>query len=482
MPSTTDTLEQQNEGGQCISLRIGDPESTLVASIQEILNVVPRLSSNICIYRVPEKLRKINEEAYTPQLVSIGPFHHGKENLRAMETHKWQYLHSFIYRKPDIALPEYVKTMKQIEERTRQCYSESVSINSDEFVTMMLVDGCFILEFLLRNLPLELSHREDPLSSTDWLSSAIKCDFILLENQLPFFVLERLYKLNQGDGLHSLIKIIRFSFSRMVPEEEQVLRQNSKCSKVKQMLASVCNCCSSSSSCAMLRENGETDSVSTVEMPDLVFRTFQVKHLLDFLRDCYIPSLPKMSLGNEKELEFPNNVTTLHEAGVKFEVVTGKCLLDISFKEGVLAIPCINIQDWTESLLRNMICFEQLHCVAPRYITDYASLLDSFIDSSKDVILLREHGIIKSLLGDHEQVSLLFNKLVKEVNVDAGDFYFCDICQDLNAYYRVIWHSWKANLRHTYFNTPWTVISVLAAAVLLVLTLLQTIYTIKSSH
>ncbi|XP_042505587.1 UPF0481 protein At3g47200-like [Macadamia integrifolia] len=283
-------------------------------------------------------------------LNSIGPFHHGKENLRAMETHKWQYLHSFVDRKPDITLPEYVKTMKQIEERTRQCYSESISTNSDEFVTMMLFDGCFMLEFLLRNLPLEPSHREDPVSSTDWLSSALKCDFILLENQLPFFVLECLYKLTK-----------------------------------------------------------EMDT---------------------------IPSL--------KFFAFP-------------------------FLIG-------------QSLLRNMICFEQLHCVAPRYITDNASLLDSFIDSAKDVILLREHGIIKSLLGDHEQVSLLFNKLVKEVNIDAGDFYFSDICQDLNAYYRVIWHSWKANLRHTYFNTPWSVISVLAAAVLLVLTLLQTTFTIKSSH
>ncbi|XP_043709735.1 UPF0481 protein At3g47200-like isoform X2 [Telopea speciosissima] len=459
---------------------IGDPESILVASIQERLNVVPPLSSKFCIYRVPEKLRKINEEAYTPQLVSIGPFHHGKENLRVMERHKWQYLRSFVDRRPDIDLSEYVKNMKQIEERTRQCYAEIISFNSDEFVTMMLVDGCFILEFLLRNLPLEVNNREDPVSSNLWLSNAIKCDLILLENQLPFFVLECLYKLNKGYGHNSLIEIIRFSFSRMVPKEEQELRENSKCSQVKQLLAFVCDCCSSSSSCALLRENGETDSESTEEMREQLFRPSQVKHLLDYVRDCYIPSSANTSLGNE-ELELPHNVTQLREAGVKFEVGKGKCLLDLSFKKGVLAIPCINIQDWTDSLLRNMIAFEQLHCVGTKYITDYATLLDSFIDSSKDVILLHERGIIKSLLGDHEQVSLLFNKLVNEVNIDAGDFYFSDICQDLNAYYRVTWHTWKANLRHTYFNTPWTIISVIAAAVLLVLTFLQTIYSIISA-
>ncbi|KAL6202972.1 hypothetical protein ACLB2K_026676 [Fragaria x ananassa] len=40
------------------------------------------------IYRVPEKLRRLNENAYTPRVVSIGPFHHGKESLKPMEEHK----------------------------------------------------------------------------------------------------------------------------------------------------------------------------------------------------------------------------------------------------------------------------------------------------------------------------------------------------------------------------------------------------------
>ncbi|CAL2240902.1 unnamed protein product [Prunus armeniaca] len=54
-----------------------------------------------CIYRVPNKLRKVNEAAYTPQLISIGPFHHGKPELKDMENHKKKYCENFLARSED---------------------------------------------------------------------------------------------------------------------------------------------------------------------------------------------------------------------------------------------------------------------------------------------------------------------------------------------------------------------------------------------
>jgi hypothetical protein len=44
--------------------------------------------SECCIYKVPDKLRKVNEEAYTPKLVSIGPFHHDLEELWGVKIQK----------------------------------------------------------------------------------------------------------------------------------------------------------------------------------------------------------------------------------------------------------------------------------------------------------------------------------------------------------------------------------------------------------
>ena len=37
-----------------------------------------------CIYRVPNSFRKVRPEAYTPQLISIGPLHYGDAKLQIM--------------------------------------------------------------------------------------------------------------------------------------------------------------------------------------------------------------------------------------------------------------------------------------------------------------------------------------------------------------------------------------------------------------
>jgi hypothetical protein len=44
------------------------------------------LVSRCCIYKVPQKIRKLNQEAYTPTIVSIGPFHYGDKRLESMES------------------------------------------------------------------------------------------------------------------------------------------------------------------------------------------------------------------------------------------------------------------------------------------------------------------------------------------------------------------------------------------------------------
>ncbi|XP_060674803.1 uncharacterized protein LOC132804440 isoform X2 [Ziziphus jujuba] len=59
---------------------------------------VPHSNSDRIIYKVPNKLRKIRPAAYTPQLVSIGPFHHGVSNLKAMEHYKAKYMEKFLRR------------------------------------------------------------------------------------------------------------------------------------------------------------------------------------------------------------------------------------------------------------------------------------------------------------------------------------------------------------------------------------------------
>ncbi|KAH9741174.1 DUF862 domain-containing protein [Citrus sinensis] len=58
-------------------------------------------SKECCIYRVPQSQRCLNPSDYTPHIVSIGPLHHGNEELKAMEDNKLRYLHHFLQRTKD---------------------------------------------------------------------------------------------------------------------------------------------------------------------------------------------------------------------------------------------------------------------------------------------------------------------------------------------------------------------------------------------
>lgn len=67
-------------------------------SITSKMDNLPTISLESCIYRVPEKFRRANEEAYTPQIISIGPFHRDNKKLRSAQEIKLRYLKSFLTR------------------------------------------------------------------------------------------------------------------------------------------------------------------------------------------------------------------------------------------------------------------------------------------------------------------------------------------------------------------------------------------------
>ncbi|KAG6718426.1 hypothetical protein I3842_04G148400 [Carya illinoinensis] len=147
-----------------------------------------------CIYKVPHHLRKLNEEAYTPQVISIGPFHHGNQNLQTLEKYKVRYLEDFM-RRASTSPENLIRIVKGSEERIRQCYAETIELDSDALVTMILLDATFIIEYFLRDMfPVQWTD-VDRTVIKPWITARMQLDFLLLENQLPFFILKDLYGL-----------------------------------------------------------------------------------------------------------------------------------------------------------------------------------------------------------------------------------------------------------------------------------------------
>lgn len=125
--------------------------------------------SHHSIYRVPEYIKNMtNPNAYRPQVVSLGPFHHGDPALLQMEKHKWRAVAHLVKRsgKP---LQEFIVAVEEIKVQLQEAYEnlEDIWYQDTLFVEMMLKDGCFLLEmarvFELRG-KVEDYEPDDPVS------------------------------------------------------------------------------------------------------------------------------------------------------------------------------------------------------------------------------------------------------------------------------------------------------------------------------
>jgi Plant protein of unknown function len=105
--------------------------------------------AKLSIYRVPKSLRDGDDKSYIPQMVSIGPIHHGKRKLREMEQHKWRAVHRVLQRtRHDI--DRYINAIRPLEERIRSCYEGQISMRSDEFLLSLVLSLYFLLSTGIR--------------------------------------------------------------------------------------------------------------------------------------------------------------------------------------------------------------------------------------------------------------------------------------------------------------------------------------------
>ena len=425
--------ENQNEEGQIeanASIGNGQQHIELINEITKMLtSLEPPLSTDCCIYRVPDYLRKLNEAAYTPKVISIGPFHHGNIRLQTMEKQKVRYLKSIMERANDvITLETLVSTIKQLEGWIRRCYREAILLSSDDFVKMILLDVSFILELFWKCHWCSWTRDDSP-----WLINASMQDLLLLENQIPFFIIEELFGLAFPFLCNSSPSLIQLTFHFFSHFNVQ----------------------------------------NIPPLPDV-----RIKHFTDLLRTFQLPQTQELPPRCDEMIKHLYSATQLYEAGVKFKVSSSKCLLDLKFTNGVLEIPCIQLEDKTETLIRNLMAFEQCHDSGQSYITDYYFILDFLINTSHDVDLLCKKGIMVNYLGNSNAATSMVNRLNNEIvwmNLSSD---YCCLSKELNGFYENRWNNWKATLKREYFSTPWRTASTVAAVIFLVLTFIQTVCSI----
>ncbi|KAI3771306.1 hypothetical protein L6452_02468 [Arctium lappa] len=132
---------------------------------------------------VHSSVRNLCPRSFNPRVVSIGPLHREDENVQAFEGQKATYLNRLLHR---LKSPQEEKdSIHEIQ----ACYAGIKIYGDVEFAKMMVMDACFILEFIQRNLK-----SDESISRKMLLAQSVIYDLVLLENQIPFFVLDDIFR------------------------------------------------------------------------------------------------------------------------------------------------------------------------------------------------------------------------------------------------------------------------------------------------
>ncbi|XP_072991615.1 UPF0481 protein At3g47200-like [Typha latifolia] len=429
------------------------------------------------IYRVPPEIRSTHAKAYTPMAVRIGPFFYSRRNskeLKQMQNYKWtcvrKLMHNDNYSR---SLKSCFAAIKNLEPTIRASYSDESTMStfsSDKLAEMMLLDGCFILHVLLKHYEEAEIRRTEAIEEAEisrteaideddmqvigrcWIWNLVTYDLLLLENQIPFIVIVHLFVLYKNNYMLCIL------------DEPQNLDEPRK------YLVE----------CALGLFRDIHPHRADASFSD---RYRQVHHLLHLfylsIPQCAQPTKSSRVDTLEEIQHWVPSAKELQDAGVKFKKrKNASSFLDVKFQKGVMEIPPLEVHDYSNSLFRNLIAFEQCYPDTPCQITVYAAFMDCLLNTPEDTRLLHLSGILTNRMTSDQDAAHFFSRLCNQVHYPTDNSYLRDLCVEVNKYQRSRWHKWRAILVRNHFSNPWLIISSFAAIFLLLLTAGQTFYTI----
>lgn len=468
---------------------------------------------------VPEQLRKTRKEAYMPKVVSIGPLHRQtRRELLYMEEIKWRCMRFLLFRtpKPDESLKNCSEAIYVLDEVVRAAYTDHIKLNDYDLAKIMLLDGCFLLELLIsndENLHRKLRNvsnegKESPGAEVGKMELVLS-DLKLLENQIPVFILTVLFQtlfVAEAQSFEGFRKIVNDSALSLL---------GGTCSS--NSVISVYD----SPNCAhflelvhwfMTREVENNHHVSiTVDGNGSTEpkQTLELKHCATRLEAVGVTIAP---LDSDPEKEGSNSMSIRLEN--RKEAITFGC--DNKFSKiskgsnKKLEIHPLHITETTEVQWRNLIAWEQNRTAHEKFLkvenrtrckfTQYALLFRDLICCEHDIQLLKERKVLLVDEGkrSNEDVMNIFRKIASGIEIDAssGDGRFGQLINDLNTSSgargncRILWHRCRCiatSMRYTFRDmfeilkrdhtpTVWKTLGVIAAIVLLGLTIAQTTF------
>ncbi|XP_037415927.1 uncharacterized protein LOC119278692 [Triticum dicoccoides] len=429
-----------------------------------------RSSCPIIVAKVRDLTRNVDCGEYDPDHVAIGPYNYPRPQSRsphlAMEHDKLTSLHKVLSAaratRPGMTVNVYINELRCLEESVRNCYANTFAdMTSEQFVRMLLLDGCYILSRLVGfqahpagDAPVTVDVGVPSANRAEALA-VVRDVFYLAENQIPFFVLQKIGELTALDGKDRVInEITEYALDLM-------RRQ-----KYKEAAPAI--------------------------MPPQPTVPGNLLHLLHMHLKPAPPSAPPAATGNDSDqVRRWRSATEYSFAGVKFKGLSMKekgmrCILDVKLNGGggTLEVPRLDIDNETWRLLRNLMELEQRNREAVgSHVTAYCVFMSQMACTTKDVELLSKRDVIVHGHGNNDEVAKCFSDLCKGIQFDPDDpdcNYLRETCSILEKRSRSSSRKWVAWLRRKYFSNPWLAVGLLAAVVGLVCAVVQAVYSVLS--
>lgn len=299
-------------------------------------------NSSSCIYKVSETMRSVRPKAFDPSIISIGPYHHGRPNLQSMENLKNQVFRR-LFRKNREALFAAMDAVEKLKTEAQKCYFDKHELTDshDEFTKMMLIDGCFLVELLRESAKPGFETGSSGLINNRWILPSLRRDLIKLENQLPMFVLIKLFDLTASivSNYYSKLSLQELAFRFFNPLME--------------------------------------GAANAYRVGEEYYPVAGGKHFLDLYRNSLIPGGEISEVRRGKQMHMIRSISELREAGVKImKEENRRRPLDVTWGTTwpvgkTLTFRPLYIDDRRGTLFRNLVAFEKCHRECKPDVTNY---------------------------------------------------------------------------------------------------------------
>ncbi|CDP20781.1 unnamed protein product [Coffea canephora] len=400
------------------------------------------IDNHASIFRVPKKVCDTKPEAYAPQQIGLGAYHHLRPDLDEMEIRKLEAVKKYL--KPEQCQnfkSLIVDKVKVLEPSVRTCYSKYLDIDGGTLAWIMSIDGVYLLH--------RLGTYTDK-ASVDSADRKLAQDIVMLENQMPVIVLKEILKAlqppvedeeeeeddgeDEDEGEEEEIKKVEELFSQFLSfckahtplgltDKAGILGDTSN----PHLLSYLYNLIVKN----WYIEEEYVESASDRELDEVAEKVTQVARVAAELTGqkplLLLASLPLQKFaalfkkdprrGNSsiEEIRIPSVSELDGVSKVKFEVWPDSGIGMKYEEEGrILYLPAITLDIDSEAILRNLVAYE-VATASPKstlILAGYVDFMCGIIDTAKDVDLLKEKGIIISNLPS-EEIAKIFNGISK---------------------------------------------------------------------